>query len=380
MYKNKHDILTRIKIGGSFEVELLNKSSSVCFPDEQNRRWLLGFETDKHLQGFVHEIKGFGAGITESPEPNSASCKNQTQHINKNQKQAEQYEENNKEVDVGSDSSSSVSHTKADILTRLAKMGQQILPINPTTSQVSDSNGDSESDHIKNKLVQSKSMSESQNRNYALSNPDSFISGQQSMMEASSLGFMNMLIAENRTHNCELRMNVSDLSQKLNKVLEKISSMDSSTDLEARIKALEKQIFDMSVAETQKESDAEVKKKNCNLKEQNQILIDKICELEESVSQLKENNAVLKTENKSISCLNEFKETNAVLKAENDLLKLKMDKSKEKHEKVLKECMTQLYDNVIDSFEEGDFRKQLEQTLARGIRKSTYQIVEQLSK
>lgn len=178
--------------------------------------------------------------------------------------------------------------SKATILSRMAKMGKPLpqLPAS-TTSEISDS---SDQDDIKpvpiahprrtiNKIVpvknfipsvhhtQTSSVSTMDNHTLIAYNPDT--SG------------LNILLADNRSQNTEIRMNLSKLDTKIEKVLEKIDLLDIGRGTHS---SLAKQSIDREAEELELES------KILELKKENRQLRIKMLAEQSSMAETKRNN------------------------------------------------------------------------------------------
>ncbi|XP_014087087.2 putative leucine-rich repeat-containing protein DDB_G0290503 [Bactrocera oleae] len=158
--------------------------------------------------------------------------------------------------------------TKTTLITRMAKMGQQLpkmeLPSHVQSSaEVTDS---SDTETISTPITTPRHIQNSTPRssNRALSTAQALPVGQINPYVISNTNscfetqFMQMMLSENRTQGSELRMNISRLEGKVEKVLDKIDLMQASSshklNKEDEILTLEEKVL-------------ELKKENRNLRQ-----------------------------------------------------------------------------------------------------------------
>lgn len=289
IYKDKQNILTRAKLQPTFSYMLLRDNYS-SFYDDQNQNWSVLYDNAKDYTEFCAELEKRNVTIVESfkkSDNTSASPKKQSEDTKMIGIQAAV--ENVGKKDDGDHSDSSEAQMKANILSRMAKMGQAILPATAAAAAqggLSSDCADSDSDissisrkSRKTKRVEKPPISTNKPELSRVIKPlpvNSTANSQQRLSDMSSLhqvvpmqnAFpqsntlnnqplvspvfdpMNLLLAENRTHNCEVRMNLNQLSSKMDAVLKRIEQNDKDTAeenlLRTKVKTLELKVTNLS--------------------------------------------------------------------------------------------------------------------------------------
>lgn len=223
----------------------IQTNNFACFCDSNMQQWSVHFDGEEDLEQFAQQIKSNGGKITYY---------NQSTDSSDNVKQPlSETEENKNEKDSDSHSDTSQNKTKANILSRMAKMGQSILPT-AAPKTASDSETDDQESNRKSVKKRQKHNNTDQNNSIPQTSSNSeyvIVNGQLLPMASINQNFgssfvnplqnqmvsslpnqfilpqvsdsMHVFIAENRTHNCEVRMNMSQFSAKLDKVLEELN-------------------------------------------------------------------------------------------------------------------------------------------------------------
>ncbi|XP_011199608.3 centriolin [Bactrocera dorsalis] len=185
--------------------------------------------------------------------------------------------------------------TKTTLITRMAKMGQQLpkmeLPSHVQSSaEVTDS---SDTETISTPITTPRHLQNSTPRssNRALSTTQAIPFSQVNPYAVSNINtnfdsqFMHMMLSENRTQGSELRMNISRLEGKVEKVLDKIDLLHTSSshklNKEDEILALEEKVLELK--KEHRKLRQTIEEKNENLPEANcqQILRMYSAELEQ---------------------------------------------------------------------------------------------------
>lgn len=331
IYKDKQNIITRAKLAQTFH--LTRNNIALSFYDESKQGLLIRFTGDTDLQEFASELEKVGAKVIESI-PTNTSKTNVEKPVKK-----DEHEE--KDSEIHSDSSGAA--IKANILSRMAKMGQQILPASTIKNSVSDlSDSDSESSNKTQKTsrkskrpipdnfppkhpekpntlqpgsVATLSVEPVQNNNTSVVPSKNFMPHIQTYSAISpSLDPFNILLSENRTQNTEIRMNLSQMSSKMDEILWKINHSETSASeeklLKAKIMALELKVGNLT-KELQEsiETNVDLERKIMELKakptdkncDSSLLLLERNKELEELKGELKiKESAIAKLENEKI--------------------------------------------------------------------------------
>lgn len=242
LYKDKLNILSTYDFTDSHKVII--QDLYYYFTDNSSENWSVLFENGKDLTEFVEEMKNTGVEVDIT---NKSSIKKENTVINQTV------------TDYKVDSCD-IKDTKAKILNLMEKMGQtkllpeiQSSPVDNTTDSSDNENvRHSSKPLVKPRKLETRTMSTKSNiinptnsinmvnsTQYALVNGHlmPFSQDQQNITNApnpqwlasssllpspASNESLNMYICENRIHNSELRMNISNIERKLEKVLDKL--------------------------------------------------------------------------------------------------------------------------------------------------------------
>lgn len=210
----------RVKISPSFEITL-KKDNFASFYDSVEDNWLIKFSSNEDCVVVTNLIEKYGGVVKPIVEEVPVTEKQD------NVKNSEDV--NTEEI-----------RAKADILSRIAKMGQSILPskdldIDEETVETNISNTNFRE---KPSQVTSTSLSPTHVIPQHIQNiPNTFVTSQPMVYDP-----VNMLFVENRTHNTEVRINLSQISDKLNQIISLVDSNkpdDNSSNLKSKVKVLE---------------------------------------------------------------------------------------------------------------------------------------------
>ncbi|XP_026468770.1 uncharacterized protein LOC113372626 [Ctenocephalides felis] len=249
LYKDKLNILSTHDFTDSHKVII--QDLYYYFTDNSSENWSVLFENGKDLTEFVEEMKNTGAEVDIT---NKSSIKKENTVINQTV------------TDYKADDSCDIKDTKAKILNLMEKMGQtkllpeiQSSPVDNTTDSSDNENvRQSSKPVVKPRKLETRTMSTKSNiinptnsismvnsTQYALVNGHlmPFSQDQQNITNSSNPQWLasssllpspasnenlNMYICENRIHNSELRMNISNIERKLEKVLDKLESSNKN--------------------------------------------------------------------------------------------------------------------------------------------------------
>lgn len=249
VYKDKQNILIRAKLQPTFTYNLLRDNYASFFDDQQNN-WSVRYDNAKDYTEFYTELEKRNVKIVEYHKTETNDNETTTDEIQI--KPAE-----NANVD-DNQSDSSGAQIKANILSRMAKMGQAIIPV-ATQSSLSDcADSDSDISSISKPLPKSKhaekspvKSEKSELKQLPLTNFQSTeIVPMQQQFASPTVDPFNLFLAENRTHNCEIRMNLNQLSSKMDVVLKRLEQNDRDVAeenlLRTQMKALELKVANLT--------------------------------------------------------------------------------------------------------------------------------------
>lgn len=321
LYKDKQNILTRAKISSTFTATI-KENRFFTFYDDSNQNWLTHFDNATDSNEFTQQLEKRDIKIIDN---------------SKNEKVDEKGDMRETELAI-EEKDSSETQIKADILSRMAKMGQPILPVPvlKSTSDISDSESDTNriakkpirkprrnipSTENASKPPETESKLEPVPQRPAVTSYHNFpgplipmqntpqypnYSGQVAVPQpiiSPSYDPVNTFLSETRIQNTEIRMTLSELSNKLDSVLGKVRKEDVKSNeekvLQKKIRALELQMLnltkDLQVSlKTNEELEEKLANRDATLEneKQNRIksLETKLAEAELRISQLQAQN------------------------------------------------------------------------------------------
>lgn len=294
LYRTKTNILATVNLLSDKKVYL--KYNYFQFEDDSKTFWSLFFEKESNRDKILEEIRN-NCIVEYSGDNSMAVTENVTSKPDLEPKEG---------MNVGDAGEGDPNkNTKADLLTRMAKMGQAIIPkvetIPITTTEVSESS-DSEPKspppvtkplpprkhhyhHTKQSVIDPSSNDAASKNLVPYTNVPNAPSSNIMIMPTASDHSMNVLLADNRTQNTEIRMNLMKLDSKIDRVLDRFdaavhsSNNNNRMDREDEILLLEEKMLVL-------------KKENRNLrleiakKQTDDGLVDKVRKMESTVSEL----------------------------------------------------------------------------------------------
>lgn len=252
IYRTKQNVLANISlILGTSKIFVKNECAQ-CQDDEQNY-WSIVFESND-IDEVLKEIDLQYLVRDNQVEIGAAANPQDPEKIEK------------------STPNTNAIPSKASILSRMAKMGKPLPQLANSTTEISDS---SDQDDVKlppiahprrtmNKVVSVKNFSAPVDCATAPIPIDNRLVAYNNVVDTvhETIG-LNVLLAENRTQNTEMRMNLSKLETKIEKVLDKIDLID----IGGRNNQIGRQYVDREAEELELEGKVlELKKENRQLR------------------------------------------------------------------------------------------------------------------
>ncbi|XP_018580061.1 FK506-binding protein 15-like [Anoplophora glabripennis] len=401
-YKEKNNIIARRNLNSSFKF-YNQKDWFSSFYDNDNQNWLVKFNSSDDQNEFCKEIKNCGSEIIINIDTSSVETKVSNESVSKpdtflRESMVLPKPEVSPRLSLTSDkdaeetnSDSSSSRKRANILSRMAKMGQQILPqdiLKNASTDLSDSElDDSKSDHkvlprkfkravplekhaskeevlLQNNYLDTQviptqcSNASRPQSNMAGSYPQNVVTAYQPQMFTPVLmnqplpydGFQQFLM----TQNMELKVNLAQISSKLDSVLNISNKGDIKIDdgnLKSKIKTLELRSENLlTELERYEQMYDDLQKKCKKLEKTAESQSDKIVieNLNKQIEDLKENLKRAEEKNSNYE------------KLESELEKYKSDI--EQHKKTV-EIQTLKLKDFEEFYEENKDNKNLQQTV-----------------
>lgn len=438
IYKQKNDIICSVKFSNEFQFNEREDNYATFFDDEKIN-WTIRFASDSDLKEFSQILTNHGAKVIKNIDvknsppltKNIATSTNDSKYISTEteksgyEKYEIDYEEVINKID-GEFSDSSNSNAKASLLSRMAKMGQKLLP-NNNTSDGTDSDTEKERKRaLPNRRskrgpsftttpISDMQPSKSDNKTLPVSLPSgspafAFVNGQyvpighspfvppyqnavpietvpspiiysHSLPTQPSLEQLQMYFTENRTHNSEVRMNILRLTDKMEQVISKMNTIEISKsqttapispnfEMDALKKENEK--FKSIIEKLQKQIERyrELEKKHTDLLDQHIPMI-------KSNEEMK---SIIATHIQSeMNYLKKIAELEAVINKQNEALKDYESKSRETIDidETIKKLLNSLYSDINNqiSDDESLYGRDIKKTLAQKFVDNAYSII-----
>lgn len=312
IYRTKSDVLATLNISKSSKLFL--KADYLQFQSDDECFWSVLFEKKMERDGLLAMVKD-SCNLQEEkhlPKPIPAS----------------------RSIPIVEEPLSDTERNKASLITRMARVGQSILPHDKpiSTTEISDSSDtDTRIETIPRSSVPPHRRSGCgggkinpttigmQMIPTAANVLSTAIAGQNMLQTATDMNF-NLFMAENRMQGTEVRMNLTKLESKLDRVLDKIdllnlssvqvnnSDQKSSFDKDEDILALEEKVFELKkenhalrgkIRAMEDESGKEIAKKELQQSENMcRMLDERVKKLDEEIktSTIRFNDNILKIE------------------------------------------------------------------------------------
>lgn len=405
LYNSAKSTLSSTLISPQLEVIIKNKSY-ISYYDSIGKYWSI-YGTDEEVKKIDEVLNSLGANIIYS---------NLTENVPKQPNNSETgtiASLDEREQNRGSDTDSSVNKkTKISILNRMANMGHSVLPTKNVSLEKTSDSSDTNKHETQQKVFRHKTtkslvkrnnveniVSESQqltevHQRVTVPNtiPDTnvtvyghhsqFIPLSNTTMIANTNNELSMFMAEQRIGNSEMRINLNRITDKVDSVLNKISSLEykdtnASTDIllkllkeyENKIKAYEellksRGIDDKNSIEDQlklKDKDVEIiKDKLCEVENMNAAQSNEISILQKQIRVLEEQKIQEKQiqtsrENELISKINSLEnrleEKSKQLSDATSSVSTKPDPNDDKTEDKVKTIMNNTFQTISMNFE-----------------------------
>lgn len=387
VYKDKQNVFIRIKLVPNFNI-IVPDDVHVTLRDGNNQLWTFKFESKDDLTGFIHELQKRKCKISRQNKLtskeilssanedtiNSNNINNSKDRTTNSSKKIEargsntiRLEQGN--VNSGGESAEADSKSKADILSRIVKMGQKTLPTlqdhsidaESSTSEVS---GTEEvmANVAKDIIPQSNLYSDNIAKRQApettkMNNQISPITSTFYPNEFLSSQYVHMFSTEQRTQNAEIRMHLTQLSGKLDSILLASNRLKSSEqdDLQDRIQKLEARLVAFESATNVKDTTEENTTKNIN----------------EHLKQLENQMETLIASNSNLQQCMDHLQKESHKKSNLDFAKI---------EDVIKDFMNGMYVNICVNFDkESSYTgEELRKEIGRNIKSETLKLVAKL--
>ncbi|XP_056640026.1 FK506-binding protein 15-like isoform X1 [Diorhabda sublineata] len=337
-YKHKTNTVLRAKINEQFYFQQ-RKDNFSSFYDNNKQNWLVRFDNNEQQIEFSEHLKLCGGIVILEDNKPKISPKPATQ-------------------DLDSDSSDSIK--KTNILNRITKMGQQIVP-KPLEVIESDISDEYESNKNK-KFRRIKKIDREEETNIV---PICY----------SSYNDLNSILI---SHNSEIKTSLNQIVEKLDTI--SVQKKECSSSLSSRLKVLELKSenlqaelkrYKQKCSDLEKKTSADVLEKSL---EESKLHEQTVETLKQSVEDLKNEYAKIEQENVD---LKEKIEEYEKIEAE----RRKKVQENEENVRILcrlvKEEMNEMYQSVLNEFdiEESYTLNQIQNVLIKGLKDASYRII-----
>ena len=407
LYKEKRNVIMRAKIGAEFAISV-KKDDFASFYDSAKENWLVKFSNNDDCVAVLTQVEKCGGKVVSED----------TKKVVNEKPQSEKSEED----------STPENKARSDILTRIAKMGQSILPskASDTSEEVVETVDTKVSGLSKSRDFSSVSSSSSS----TILTPANIIHSERSMPTVPNtvvitqpMGYdpLNVYVSENRAHNSELRMNLSQISEKLNCIMKLVDSEKTSNKPDdvskSKIKVLELRVENLvreldtiqqenaklklernhqnTALKREQELETELKNlqehKNAKIEElERQILLSEskvveLCQVSETqkteTDELRKQLASYQEESSEVPNLKQ-----TILELEQKLIECELNREKqttdEDKEKtasftsMLKEEMNGMYADIVANFNKDQNISEINNIIAQNIKLTTLKIIQ----
>ncbi|XP_013112257.2 kinesin-like protein KIF20B [Stomoxys calcitrans] len=230
LYKSKNQVLVTLLLEKDFQV-LFKQNKYWQFYDDQQQYWSFSFENDTDEDDFRQNVLKMGHKFKENEE--QAIDKQEIRDIAGITNSNQDSKEEESKIDLPKIPAKQESkENKNALIQRMARMGQPLPKLSNNPTQTTTEFSDSSDTEVINMPLPAKPVIAPRNKVATLKNNHQICNTFNSSMYPSSAmeaQYMQMLLTEQRTQGSELRINVSKLETKIEKVLDKLDLMDRST-------------------------------------------------------------------------------------------------------------------------------------------------------
>lgn len=384
-YKHKTNAVLRAKINAQFYYQQ-RKDHFSSFFDNNRQNWLVKFDNNEQQIEFSEHLKLCGGTVILEDD---------------NKLSRPQISPKPASHDQDSDSSDSIK--KANILNRITKMGQQVVP-KPLAVIESDISDEYESSGNKNRKFRKIKKLDKEDETQMV--PKAHISLPQ--VYYSSYGDLNSILA---SHNTEIKASLNHIAEKLDTL--GVPKRDSNSSLASRLKVIELKAENLeSELKRYKQKCSDLENKSSyipglreKLQEANRKLetlnkLQIVNELNERV--ISEYKQTIETQKQSLDELNTYNQQHVetdrgnasliaelkekVEKYEREFEKIEVEKMKKVQEtnenvqvlaRLVKERMNDMYQAVLNEFvqEESYSLNQIQNVLMKNLKDASYRII-----
>ncbi|XP_067637384.1 FK506-binding protein 15 [Eurosta solidaginis] len=244
IYKAKLNVLSTCSLRADMP-QVHRRNNYLQFYDDDFLCWSIYFDADANTEEFVAKLNELKIEVKTDDEQKTASQELTTDSEYVADEKSELCKSRQLKIIEVIEKPPIIANkpTKSALITRMTKMGGQALPklppLPPHVQSSVDATDSSDTETISTRMALAPTHHKHQptprNSNRALAKPQvlpvselSYVAQPAAAVGAFESQFMQMMLTENRTHNCELRMNVGKLESKVDKVLDKIDLLRSS--------------------------------------------------------------------------------------------------------------------------------------------------------
>lgn len=257
IYKAKLNVLTTCSLRADM-AQVHRNHNYLQFYDDDLRCWSVYFDADANTEEFVAKLIELNILVSEGEQKGGNDAISDLATT----------QDNN--VAIAANNQMSVKDTekppivtskptKTALITRMAKMGQQLPKLSPAAHLQNslDATDSSDAEIISTPLAtpQPKHQSAPRNGSRALAKAQPLSMSQINPYPSGAVSgafetqFIQMMLSENCTHSSELRMNINRLESKVEKVIDKIDLLHASSgdklDKEDEMLALEEKVLEL---------------------------------------------------------------------------------------------------------------------------------------
>lgn len=368
IYKDNQNIILRVKLTANSKV-IMQDNVFATIVDDKKQYWSTRFTSSEDLQGFVSALEARKFKVIKPTTENNETVSKKTDIPDKT---ADKISFSGGDEPKSGNLSNEDAETKANILSRIVKMGQQAFPMPQNESTNVEEPVKSESlllevdlnkeskvpttitkTNFHNQLPQSPTENLVNIAHEVMpvsSNFNNYSNNEMLSMQCN----MQAFFSEHRMHNAETRMNLCQMSSKLDSVMKDFQSLKSVEHeiLKNKVDMLEAKLSSLSKADSQNETSV-------------------FKALETKIDELIDVNKNLRTEIEKLQ--KDVKEKDCC--ATNNDTKLP-----NKFQELIKMCINDMYQNMCQNFADKETYTNVEigKELAKCIKDETLKLMQKL--